>query len=40
MSQRQSHRFWSFVIDNYLLLIAGTVIGLVWANVITPPNKS
>jgi NhaA family Na+:H+ antiporter len=24
---------WSFVLDNYLLLIAGTIIALVWANV-------
>lgn len=26
-------RLWTFVIDNSLLLIAGTVIGLTWANV-------
>ena len=26
-------RLWSFVIDNYLLLVVGTLIALVWANI-------
>ncbi|MCA1559424.1 MAG: Na+/H+ antiporter NhaA [Acidobacteria bacterium] len=28
-----TRRLWTFVIDNSLLLIAGTVIGLTWANI-------
>lgn len=33
MSQKQGTGLWSFIIDNSLLLVAGTVIALVWANV-------
>jgi NhaA family Na+:H+ antiporter len=33
MSARADRRgIWDFVLDNYLLLIAGTVVALVWAN--------
>ena len=32
-SRTDARRLWSFVIDNYLLLVAGTLIALVWANV-------
>ena len=33
MSHQQRQSFWPFIIDNYVLLVAGTVIALVWANV-------
>jgi Na+:H+ antiporter, NhaA family len=33
MSRTSARSLWSFVIDNYLLLVAGTLLALVWANV-------
>ena len=35
MSRRRSH-LWSLIIDNALLLVAGTVAGLAWANLDQP----
>ncbi len=33
MAHTRRPRFWTFIIDNSLLLVAGTAIALVWANV-------
>ena len=33
MSHQQGSRFWAFVFDNSLLLVAGTVTALLWANI-------
>lgn len=36
MSPPQPFRFWGFLVENSLLLVAGTITGLIWANVDHP----